>query len=150
MRYNQFTFGGISYAYKINSISDVLDTNRFKKRSFNSYKELLNMRRETEAKKVATDVFVSFLKKLSEDLMVENNIYVFPSPGFGYIKISNTADVDRDDYVYDIESEGKIWTPRVKINSEITKRSKKHYKLRFNLNLRRKMFKLIQEGHKYR
>ena len=108
------------------------------------------MKRETEAKKLATDVFISFLKKLADDLIMENNIYIFPSPAFGYIKISNTADSNRDDYVYDIDSEGKIWTPKVKINSDITKRSKKHYKLRFNLKLRQKMFKLIQEGHKYR
>jgi hypothetical protein len=149
MRYEQFTSGDISYAYKINTISDVLDLKRFKKRSFNNFKELLKKNTEVEAKKLARDVFVSFLKKLSQDLIVENDIFVFPAPGFGYIKISNTADANREDYVYDIESNGKIWTPRMKLDPNIVKRNKKHYKLRFNEKLRNQMFELIQNGHKY-
>lgn len=149
MIYKQFTNDEISYAFKVNSISDVLDLNRFNKRSFSSFKELLKMKRETEAKKLAKDILVSFLKKLSQDLIVENNIYIFPSPKFGYIKVSNTADSSREDYVYDIESDGKIFTPKLRIDPKLVLRNKKHYKLRFNGTLRMQMFNLIQNGHKY-
>jgi hypothetical protein len=102
-----------------------------------------------EGKKLATDIFVSFLKKLAYQLIEENDIYIFPANGFGYIKISNTADPNRPDYVYNIESEGKIWTPRLKLDPELNKRNKKHYYLRFNQPLRQKMFELIRSGHKY-
>ena len=149
MRYKQFTNNDASYAYKVNSLSDVLDLKSFSKRSFNSFKSLLGMKTEAEAKKVATDVFNSFLDKLSKDLIEENNIFIFPSPGFGYLKISNTANDNRPDYVYDIESDGKIFTPRLKINKEITQRNKKHYRLRFNTKLRTRMYQLIKSGHKY-
>jgi len=149
MIYKQFTSDDISYAFKVNSISDLLDLDRFEKRSFGSFKELLKMDRETEAKKLAKDIFVSFLKKLSQDLIVENDIYIFPSPKFGYIKISNTADRKREDYVYDIDSDGKIFTPKLRIDPALVKRSKKHYKLRFNGTLRMQMYNLIQNGHKY-
>lgn len=149
MRYKQFESADISYAYKINSISDVLDLKRFPKRSFDNYKTLLNKRTEAEAKLLATAIFVSFLKKLAYQLIEENDIYIFPANGFGYIKISNTADTNRPDYVYDIESEGKIWTPRLKLDPELNKRNKKNYKFRFNQPLRQKMFELIRAGHKY-
>lgn len=149
MRYKQFESVDISYAYKINSISDVLDLSRFPKRSFDNYKSLFNMKTEVEAKKLATDIFVAFLKKLAYQIIEENDIYIFPANGFGYIKISNTADPKRPDYVYHIESDGKIWTPRLKLDPELNKRNKKRYKFRFNEPLRKRMAELIRNGHKY-
>lgn len=149
MRYKQFESADISYAYKINSISDVLDIKRFPKRSFTNYKTLFNKQTEAEAKKLATDIFIAFLKKLAYQLIEENDIYILPANGFGYIKISNTADPKREDYVYDIESDGKIWTPRLKLDPELNKRNKKTYKFRFNQTLRHRMFELIKQGHKY-
>lgn len=149
MRYEQFDADGISYAYKINSTSDVLDLKRFPKRSFTNYKTLLNKKTEVEAKKLATDIFVLFLKKLAYQLIEENDIYIFPAEGFGYMKIANTANPNREDYVYDIESDGKIWTPKLKLDSELNKRNKKRYKFRFNQPLRQRMFELIKKGHKY-
>lgn len=149
MRYEQFESADISYAYKVNTIKDVLDLKRFPKRSFVNYKTLFNKRTEVEAKKLATDIFVAFLKKLAYQLIEENDIYIFPANGFGYIKISNTADPNREDYVYDIESEGKIWTPKLTLDPELNKRNKKTYKLRFNQPLRQKMYDMIKAGHKY-
>jgi len=149
MRYEQFVNDDATYAYKINSLSDVLSLDNFKKRSFSSYKDLLGTKTESEAKSIATHVFNSFLSKLSTDLIENNEIFVFPSPGFGYLKVSNTANENRSDYIYDIESDGRVFTPRLKINQEITKRNKKHYRLRFNTRLRTKMYHLIKSGHKY-
>lgn len=149
MRYEQFNSDGISYACLINSISDVLDLKRFQKRSFDNYRTLLKKSTEAEASKLATDIFVLFLKKLSYSLIEENDIYVFPFKDFGYLKISNMANPNREDYVYDINSDGKVWAPKLKLNNELNKINKKKYKFRFNEKLRMRMFELIKQGHKY-
>ena len=150
MRYKYFERDGICFTFKINSVEDTLDLNRFKRRSFKDFKEVLKMNRERAAKKLAKDMVVSLLKRISHDLIYNNEIFIFPIPAFGYVKISNTANFNREDYVYDIESDGKIWTPKFKVNPDIWKKNKKHYKIRFNQTLRQKMFDLIQTGHKYR
>ena len=67
----------------------------------------------------------------------------------GYIKISNTANTKRFDYKYNVNTEGKIFTPRIKLDKRIHEINRKHYKVRFNQVLRQKMYELINDGHKY-
>ena len=150
MKYKRWESNGFGYTFKINYIDDVLDLKRFEKRSFKSFKEVLKLKQEREASQIAKNVFTSFLKAVAHDLIVNNEIFVFPIPSFGYIKISNTANPKRKGYVYDIESDGKIWTPKLTLDKTLLKRNKKHYKLRFNQNLRLQMCDLIMSGHKYR
>jgi len=150
MKYKTWEAYGNQFTYKVNLLDDVLDLTRFKNRPFVDFKEVLKMPREREAKKLAKDVFTFFLKRLAEDLIYENDIFVLPLPSFGYIKVANTANPRRKDYFYDIESDGKIWTPRIKLDPMNIRRTKKHYKVRFNRDLRNKMQDLIESGHKYR
>lgn len=150
MKYKRWESFGFGYTFKVNYLDDVLDLNRFKKRSFKDFKELLDKPTEREAKKLAKDVFTSFLKLLVVDLIENNEIFILPIRNFGYIKISNTANHRRKDYVYDIMSDGKIWTPKVFLHERVIKRNKKHIKLRFNQKIRIRMAELIQSGHKYR
>jgi hypothetical protein len=150
MKYKTWESFGTKFTFTVNMLDDVLDLNRFRRRSFTDFKTLLKVKREREAKKIAKDVFTAFLKKMSEDLIYENDIFVLPIPSFGYIKVSNTANPRRKDYFFDIESDGKIWTPKIKLNPENLRRTKKHYKVRFNQKLRNEMQVLIESGHKYR
>lgn len=150
MKYKRWESFGFGYTFKINYIDDVLNVERQKKRSFTDFKELLGLHREREAKQKAKDVFTDFLKLLADDLIDNNEIFVFPKRGFGYIKIANTANPRRKDYFYDIESEGKIFTPKLLLDKSVLRITRKHYKLRFNQNLRIKMYLKISQGHKYR
>jgi len=149
MKYRTWINRGFRFGYKVNLLDDVLDIKRFTKRTFSSFKDLFKLDRERKAKKLAKDIFTDFLRLLAEDLIENNNIFVFPEKNFGYVKISNTANASRKDYVYNIESDGKIFTPRIKLDKRIFNRTKKHYKIRFNQLLRCKMFDLITSGHKY-
>jgi hypothetical protein len=149
MKYKRWYCLDHAYTHKVNYIDDVFDLKRFKKRSFTDFKELLNMPKEREAKQKAKNVLTSFLKTLAQDIIVKNEIFVLPCVNFGYIKITNTADPRRKDYFYDIESEGKIFTPKLTLDNRVVKMNKKHYKLRFNQNLRIQMMNLIKSGHKY-
>lgn len=150
MKYKRWEAFGFGYSFKINYIDDVFDLERFKKRSFKNFKELLGKPTEREAKQIAKNVFTSFLKLMVDDLIENNEIFVFPIRTFGYTKISNTANTRRKDYVYDILSDGKIWTPKLFLDERILKNNKKHFKLRFNQNIRNRMRELIESGHKYR
>lgn len=149
MKYKRWCSLFHGHTFKVNYIDDVLDLERFTKRSFTDFKGLLGMPREREAKQKAKDVLTSFLKVLAQDLIVNNEIFIFPVRNFGYVKITNTANPRRKDYFYDIESEGKIFTPKLTLDNRLLKINKKHYKLRFNQVLRIQMMNLIQSGHKY-
>jgi len=149
MKHKRWENRGFNYTYRVNYLDDVLDIDRFKKRKFTDFKELFKTNRERKAKKLGKDIFTDFLKLLSQDLIENNDIFVFPEKNFGYIKVTNTANSNRKDYRYNIESEGKIFTPRIKLDNRLLKRNKKHYKVRFNQKLRHKMYELITDGHKY-
>ena len=149
MQYKQWESTGISYAFKLNLLDDVLDLDRFDKRSFKDFKELLRLDKERQAKRLAKKIYTDFLKLVAQDLIVNNDMFVMPMKGFGYIKVSNTANPNREDYVYDIESDGKIWCPRLRVDQEIQKKNKRHYKVRFNQTLRIQMADMILKGHKY-
>ena len=150
MKYKRWEKFGFGYSFRINYIDDVLDLDRFKKRSFKDFKELLGKPTEREAKQIAKNVLTSFLKLVVTDLIENNEIFIFPLKDFGYVKISNTANPRRKDYFYDILSEGKIWTPKLFLNKDLIKKNKKHYKFRFTQEIRIRMAELIKSGHKYR
>ena len=120
MKYVQWHTNGESFIVKINGINDVFDLHRFKyDNDFNSFKELVGGTRERESAQVAKNVFNDFLKLLAQDLIVNNEIFLMPFAQFGYIKMSNMADSRREDYVYDIQSEGKIWCPHIKLDKHV-------------------------------
>ena len=149
MKHKTWINKGFKFVYRVNYLDDVLDINRFKKRKFADFKDLFKMDRERKAKKLGKDIVTDFLKLLSEDLIDNNDIFVFPEKNFGYIKVTDTANSNRKDYIYNVDSEGKIFTPRIKLDDRIVKRNKKHYKVRFNQALRHKMYENITNGHKY-
>jgi len=149
MKYKMWKYKGKKFSFKVNYLDDVLNILRFKKRTFKDFKDLFNIDRERKAKKLAKDIFTDFLKTLSTDLIENNNIFVLPERNMGYVKISNTANPKRYDYTYNVNTEGKIFTPRIKLDKRIHERNKKHYKVRFNQLLRQRMFELINDGHKY-
>jgi len=149
MKHKTWTNKGFKFAYRVNYLDDVLDISRFTKRKFTDFKDLFKMDRERKAKKLGKDIVTDFLKLLSEDLIDNNDIFVFPEKNFGYIKVTDTSNSNRKDYIYNVSSEGKIFTPRIKLDDRIVKRNKKHYKVRFNQTLRNKMYEKIIDGHKY-
>lgn len=148
MTYKEWKGHGVSYCFRWNGINDIFDTNRFPPK-FKSFSDLLNMGNERDAAQVAKDVFTDCMRLVAEDMIERNEIFIFPVQGFGYMKISNTANVRRPDYVYDIESDGKIYTPRIKLDPRIRENNKRHYRVRFNKVLRNRMADLILNGHKY-
>jgi hypothetical protein len=106
------------------------------------------MKQEREAKKMAKDVFTDFMTAVADE-MINNNYFVFPRRGFGYMTISNTANPEREDYIYDIDTGGKIYSPRIKISEDVFTTPKRNYKVRFNQVLRNKMYNNIINGRKY-
>jgi len=132
--------------YSINGINDVFNTKRF---PFSEFKELTGEVDERAAQQKAKNIFKDFLKLVADDIILENNIFILPVRGMGYIMIKRCENLDRDDYVYQFHSDGKIFTSRFKINDEYRERTKKIFKFRFNQVNRNRMADLIINGHKY-
>jgi len=136
----------IDFVYSINGINDVFNTKRF---PFSEFKELTGEVDERAAQQKAKNIFKDFLKLVADDIILENNIFILPVRGMGYIMIKRCENLDRDDYVYQFHSDGKIFTSRFKINDEYRERTKKIFKFRFNQVNRNRMADLIINGHKY-
>jgi len=147
MKLKRFWYTEGSFYYVRNNVSDILNINRFKA-PFTSFKEVTKESTERKGKQIAKDMFTDMMSMMAEDL-IKNDYFIFPKKNFGYITITDTADPNRKDYVYNIETGGSIYSPIMKLNKLAFKTAKRNYKLRFNQYYRNIMCNKINDGNKY-
>lgn len=126
----------------------------FNKKEFPTKKRLVWMeiipgcKREVEAMRKARDVFNVFLEMLVEDLL-EGHYFVFPLRKFGFLKITDKTDYERDDYIYDIETRGRFFKPALFLDRRVVTSHRRRYIFRFNSILRKKLYELVTNGKLY-
>ena len=149
MKYEQHISDVASYSYRVNFLGDVLDLKRFKNRDFKDFKELFGTNRERKATVFAKQIFNDFLELMIDDLIYNNNIYLFPKLEFGYIKISDIANPNNPNYVFNIETDGKIFGPKIKLDKRILRKTRMHFNIEFGKEIQEKFNKELAAGHKY-
>ena len=147
MKLKRFWYREGSFYHVRNNMEDILNVNRFKA-PFKDFKEITKEKTERKGKQIAKDMFTDMMGMIADDL-INNDYFVFPKRKFGYITITDTADPERDDYIYNISTGGSIYTPIIKLERSSLKTAKKNYKLRFNQYYRNIMCKEINDGRKY-
>ncbi len=142
-----YTDGG--FFYKSNRIDDLFDHNRFYSLSLDEIKKLTGKTTEREAKKVCKDLFTEMMEMISVDIIENNDCFVFPLVKMGYIGISETTDIDREDYVFNIDTGGKTYGSRIVLDKRNLKRNKKHYRFRLTRENHIKLQEAIENGMRY-
>tara|TARA_Y100001956_G_C4099600_1_gene176977 strand:- start:610 stop:1053 length:444 start_codon:yes stop_codon:yes gene_type:complete len=147
MKLKRFWFDTGSFYYIRNNVEDILNIKRFKS-PFKSFKEVCRTKTERKGKQIAKDMFTDMMQMIADDL-IKNDYFVLPRKNFGYMTIADTADPNRKDYVYSIETSGSVYSPILKLSKKELKTAKKNYKLRFNQHYRNIMCNEINNGGKY-
>ena len=83
------------------------------------------------------------------DLIYNNDTFVLPEKGFGFICVTDKTNMNNENYSYNFETEGKVYGPKIIINKEQTKKTKKLYRMRFTQIGRRKIKQQVAKKHYY-
>lgn len=133
----------------MNTVTDILDLKRFKRRKFKGFKNLVGINYERQAAVKAKEIFNDFLMLMGQDLVDNNDCYVLAKRGFGYINVANIANPNSPDYVYNIETDGKIYGPKLKLDIRIMRFTRLHFRVEFGKELQTRLESQVAAGHKY-
>lgn len=90
-----------------------------------------------------------FLKELKNDLIYNNDTFIFPEKGFGFVYITDKTNVNSDKFMFNFETEGKTYGPKLFLNKELVKRNKRLYRMRFTQTGRKQIKEQIAKKHYY-
>jgi|SRR3989304_4505746 len=148
-KYYKEQFGDDGFFYGLNNADDLLDIKRFAKRKFNSLKELVDTNTERKAlvkcRKIVKDLF----KEIATDIIDGSGCFILPYKDFGFIKVSNIPEHKLKNYRYNINTEGKNYGGKLFLDKKILRNTKKHFSLRFNRNLNKRIYNNLINGTHY-
>jgi len=148
-----FSFGGKDIHYTVYNLDDLLNTDIFRMPLYVWWKRFFKVEKETNnervGRKMAKMIVNLFLKELMNDLIYQNDTFVLPEKGLGFIAVTNKTNYQSETFQYDFETEGKTYGPKIFISKEQTKKTKKLYRMRFTQIGRRKVREQIAKKHYY-
>lgn len=110
-------------------------------------------------KATVKEICIEFLEMLMDDLIEENNYFLFPLHKFGYMFIGKEGNINHENYRYDpvkgidnfSETEHSLFQPMI-LGKEIAKlanMNKWTYRARFLGKTQKKFQSVIDNGHYY-
>jgi len=153
LKNKKFTHNGKDIYYTVYNLDDLLDTSIFYMPLYIWWKRFFKVEKESNnervGRKMAKMIVNLFLKELMNDLIYENDTFVLPEKGLGFMCVTNKTNYQSDNFRFDFETEGKTYGPKLFINKEQTKKTKKLYRMRFTHTGRRKIREQIAKKHYY-
>ncbi|MEO7397232.1 MAG: hypothetical protein ABIW84_01575 [Ilumatobacteraceae bacterium] len=144
---------GDSFFYTLNNIEDLVDRDKNYAGQFKFLRELFGIHGSGAERKaiamgnaITRDVF----KLILTDMIMDNDYFVFPAEKFGYMKISDMTNEDREDYVYNFETQGRYFGARLMLDRSVQRLNKKHYRIKLSeANIKRIYNQVTQHGKSY-
>jgi len=163
-RFKVFYDNGEQIFYKINTLDDLLDLQRFSTYRFKKFHELLgyedskNRNNERAAKRKAKAVVSDLIKMIATEMIEENMVYIFPMRNFGYMRVANMTnkfpDKEIKNHYHQMKvfgaNNGKYYCPVI-ILSDLVKyaNGNKYYRVRFSRVFNKKLGRCIINGNTY-
>lgn len=133
--------------YIVNNVEDLYNTDRFK--TDMKFSEMLNTSKERDAKRKARKLFTEMMEMIADDLIYNNDNFVFPFREFGSMCVTDIASRGILNYRYKYDTDGAIYGLKVGLSKRVRDHNLKFYRGRFNRENQNKVNELIAQGHRY-
>lgn len=142
MKYKAFLDNGeLVCFYRRNLYRDLLNTKRFKPKGFKDFAELFGIERDRTSyqtsMRLAEKILKEFFKEMATELIENHAAFIMPRIDSFILLVIETTDVDRDDYIYNLDTGGKYFKPVLKWAKP---KYRAPYKVRFTRTNRKRLF----------
>ena len=143
---------GVKIWHRVANVDDLLNEKVHRPKYFKDVKTLLNIKTDREAKTKAKEMINDFLSMLTDDMIYNNDVFIFPIEKFGYMGITDKTHFyhHRNMPIRNFfECGGKNFGPCILIDKEVAKKNDKFYHMRFTRPNRLKLIEHVKTGNRY-
>jgi len=140
---------GTEFWYQINNVEDLIDLEDNPYFKYNSFAEFFDMTKERQAKQKAKDIISDFFSMIADDMIENNDFFVFPQYRFGRMYVGDISSFTWKRQGDIIETGGKRMGLKLIINQMTNRYSSKMFRGRFNRVNSQRVLNNVLKGHKY-